>query len=190
MSTPSPDDAELQTLDEIRAWHQGVVDALIEQRASSLRAIRDGTSTGPRFIGMTVDDVHHYFQAQTRELDRLTILNLVASAEAAIRVDYFHRVKGRLKDHLSKTYREWHKSLSKKKQRRPDFDKDGILERLKEADILGKTGKRLIGDYRECLRHRNWVAHGRYWAKPVEVEKLDPDDVFDRAANLIQGLPK
>ena len=182
--------AEPQTLDEVREWHRGVVEALVDQRASALRAIQGGSPAAPRFVGMTHDEIHGYFESQRRELDRLTILNLVASAEAAIRVDFFRRVRDKLKDHLSKTYRKWYKTLSKKKQRRPDFDEDGILRRLKDADVLGKAGKRLIGEYRECLRPRHWVAHGRYWAKPVEVDQLDPDHVYDRAVALIQALPK
>ncbi|HVA45936.1 MAG TPA: hypothetical protein VNH11_06070 [Pirellulales bacterium] len=35
----------------------------------------------------------------------------------------------------------------------------------------------------------DWVGHGRYWAKPVEVDRLDPDDVYDRADELLRALP-
>jgi hypothetical protein len=47
----------------------------------------------------------------------------------------------------------------------------------------------IVGQYRECLRARHWVGHGRYWARPVEVDRLDPDDVYDRADALLRAMP-
>lgn len=98
--------AELETLDEIRDWHSGIVDALVDQRATVQHAVRAGTVVASRFIGMTEDDVEACYDAQRRELDRLTALNLVASAEATVKVDYFRRVGEKLKDPLARAYRE------------------------------------------------------------------------------------
>ena len=70
------------------------------------------------------------------------MLNLVASVEAVIRVDYFRRVNGKLKDPLAKTYRKWPKTLSRKKQRRPDFDEARILDLVKsEGKGTNKSGQ-------------------------------------------------
>ncbi len=58
--------------------------------------------------------------------------------------------------------------------------------------MLKKTGaidSNIIGQYRECLRARHWVGHGRYWAKPAEVDGLDLEDVFDRADAILRALP-
>ena len=178
--------AEPQTLDEIRDWHRGIVDALIDQGASVRHAIQSGSAVAPRFVGMKLDDVDAYHDLQRRELDRLTVLNLVACAEAAIKIDFFRRVKDKRKDLLAEVYRKWHKKLSGIKQLRPDFDDGGILDRLKDAGVMDNN---LIGQYRECLRARNWVGHGRYWAKPVAVDRLDPDDVYDRADAMLRALP-
>lgn len=137
-----PDEtAEPQTLDEIREWHQGVLEALLAHRASVQLAIRENQPVAPQYVGMTADDVDAHYQSQRRELDRLTVLNLVASAEGTIRVDFFRRIKDKQKDRLSKKYRKWYKTLSKKKQRRPDFDDGGILQQLKDADVLGSGGQ-------------------------------------------------
>ena len=76
--------AEPQTLDEIRAWHRGIVDALVEQRASIQDAIRQSLVVTPRFVGMTEGEVDAYYDVNRRELDRLTVLNLVASAEGTL----------------------------------------------------------------------------------------------------------
>ena len=177
---------EPQTLDEILDWHGGVVDALVAHRAAVQIAVTIGSAIAPRFVGMTQDDLDAHHDSQQRELDRLTALNLVASVEAAIRGDYFRRVEGRLKSPLAKAYRNWHKTLSAKKRRRPDFDEAGILEVLQGADVMDNN---LIGRYRECLRARHWVGHGRYWTKPTAVDRLLPTDVYDRGLALLRALP-
>ncbi len=76
-------------LDEIRDWHCGIVDALVEQRASLQHTIRQSSAVAPRFVGMTEGEVDAHYDADRRELDRLTVLNLVASAEGTLKVDYF-----------------------------------------------------------------------------------------------------
>jgi len=183
---PNAENAEPQTLDEIREWHSAIVEALVHQRASVLQAIRMGSRVPDRFVGMTGEDIEDHFNRQRRELNRLTVLNFVASAEATIRADYARRVDGRLKDTLAQAYQKWHKTLPAHKQDRPNFDQAGIL------DILKKTGvvdNHIIGQYRQCLQARHWVGHGRYWKKPVVVDSLDPDDVFNRADVLLKALP-
>ena len=114
----------------------------------------------------------------------------LVSVRNAIRVgsavDYFRRVKGKLRDTLSLAYRSWHKKLSDRKKDRPDFDKAGILEELKRAHVLNND---IIRQYRECLKARHWVAHGRYSARPLEVDRLDPMDVYGRGQALLQALP-
>lgn len=114
--------AEPQTLDEVHEWHDGVVDALVGHRASVQHAIRSGSAVAARFVGMTEGDIDAHYDAQWRELDRLTVLNLVASAEATIKIDYFRRVGGKANNPLTQAYQAWHKTLSFQKQLRPDFD--------------------------------------------------------------------
>ena len=179
--------AEPQTLDEIREWHRGIVDALVDQRASVHQAMRTGSPVAHRFVGMTEGDLDAYYDAQRRELDRLTGLNLVASAEASIRADYARRVRDKGSNPLSQAYQAWHKTLSFQKQLRPDFDEGGILDVLKDAQVVNNH---LVGRFRECLRSRHWFGHGRSWNKPVAVDLLDPDDVYDRADALLRAMPK
>jgi hypothetical protein len=182
-----PDEtAEPQTLGDILAWRSAMVDALIDQRRSVQRAIQLQHPVLARFVGMTEAEVEEYYDAQRRELDRLTVLNLVASAEGTIKIDYFRRVRGKLDDPLALAYRQWYKTLSANKQLRPDFDEGGILDVLKQTGVMNNY---VIGAYRQCLRARHWLGHGRYWAKPVEVDSLDPDDVHNRAEALLQALP-
>ncbi len=178
--------AERQMLDDIREWYRGMVEALLDQRASVLQAIRTGLPVAPRFILMREAEVDAYHDSQRQELERLTMLNLVASAEATITLDYFRRIREKLKDRLSRAYQAWHKKLSANKQLRPDFDEDGILDVLKQTNIMDNN---IIGRYRECLHARHWVGHGRRWARPIAVDRLDPDDVHDRASALLRAMP-
>jgi hypothetical protein len=135
---------------------------------------------------MTEGDLAAHYDSQLRELNWLTVLNLRASAEAHIKVDYFRRVRAKRKDPLSRAYRRWHKTLSQKKQLRPDFDDGGILDVLKKANVMDNN---VVGQYRECLRARHWVGHGRYWAKPLEVDRIDPDEAYSRADAIIRAIP-
>lgn len=189
MPVPSIDReaAEQQTLVEIREWHRDILDALVAHRASMQWAIRSGSAIASRFVGMTEADIDVWYDARRSELDRLTIFNLTASAEATLKIDYFRRVGKKLKDPLSVEYRKWHKSLSGKKQLRPDFDTPGMLDILKKSQVMDNA---IIGRYRECLQVRHWVGHGRYWAKPAVADRLDPDEVYERAELLLNSMPK
>ncbi len=178
-----------QTLADIRAWHLGVLNALDDQRTAAVAAVQAGVPPAEHFVGMTEDEAEAYHRFQTQELDRLTVLNLVASAEAEVKVFFFRRMNrraGKWKDTLSKFLRSWWVGLSARKQSQPNFDEDGILDRLKEAGVLPGH---VLREFRECLKYRHWVAHGRWSVRPPSVDQLDPDDVFERATALIQALP-
>ena len=178
--------AEPQTLDEIRDWYRNLLDALVQQRASIKDAIRKDLAVSFRYLGMTETEVDELYDADQRELDRLTMLNLVASVEGTIKQDYHQRIHKRLRDPLSKAYQKWHATLSHKKRLRPDFDEQGILEFLKKSEWVDRH---VIGQFRVCLPTRHWVGHGRYWNRPLEINKLDPDEVYDRAQALLTALP-
>ena len=140
--------AERQTLDEIRYWHRGVVAAFSINRLPCRMPFVCRTSVPDRFLGMTESDVDAHYDTQRRELDRLTVLSLVAT-EATIRVDYFRHVNGKLKGELAVAYRKWHKTLTDKKSVSRHFDDNGILHVLKKTDVMNNN---IIGRYRECLR--------------------------------------
>jgi hypothetical protein len=67
-----------------------------------------------------------------------------------------------------------------------DFDDGGILDVLKQSNVMDNN---IVGRYRECLRVRHRVGHGRYWAKPVEVDQIDPDGAYTRADAIIRAIP-
>jgi hypothetical protein len=111
---------------------------------------------------------------------------LVATAEAMITLDFFRRVRGRLKDPLSRSFKDWHDQLPAPKQLRPPFNEGGILDLLKDA---GGVDSHIVGRFRECLDGRHWLAHGRRENRPIAIDQFSPDDVIDRANALLLAIP-
>lgn len=79
LPTVDQDTGEPQTLNEIRDWYRGVADALIHQRATLHATIRAASFDATLFTYMTEREIDESYDQQQRELERLTILNLVAS---------------------------------------------------------------------------------------------------------------
>ena len=183
-----PKGAEPRTLDEVFAWRSGVSDSLSEHRALILARARRGEAVRGRFLGMNESDVDVYFELQQRDLDRLTIVGLMAAAEAWLRRDYHRRVRhGRKRnDPLSTAYRQFHRGLSGKQKRRPPYDEGGILDALKASGVVDKN---IVGRFRECLPVRHWVAHGRADVKPDGLDRLSPVIVYARADELLRAIP-
>jgi hypothetical protein len=177
--------AERQSIDWIRNWYQSMSAALLVLRASVQSAILTGAAVSPQWDGMTPAEVDAQYDLYRHEIDRLTMLNLVASGEASITDDFFRRIEKKQKDELSKLYRKWYKNLSKKKKEQPSFDEEGILSRIKESGVVDRD---VVGRFRECLRVRHWLGHGRRWKKPLEMERFDPDDVDERVDALLQAV--
>jgi hypothetical protein len=175
-----------QSIDEIRDWYEGVVESLLRHRAAIHEALRNQTPAEPRFVGMDADDVDAFFGAQRSNLDQLTIMNLVASAEAELRKDYGDRVAHHYKDILSRTYAAFHRTLSPSQKARPPFDGGGILEQLKQS---GAVPAHLVTNFRDALRLRHWIAHGRYWTQPLAHAAYIPDDVYRTIFALASALP-
>jgi hypothetical protein len=134
---------------------------------------------GARFLGSNESEVDQSFQNQRMELELLTMLVLLTTAEAILRIDFRKRVQKRLKDTLSRKYREiWR---TRKDQVRLDLD---LLEALKE-EVAQLS---VVSDFRAALRLRNWLAHGRHW-HPKLGRNYSPGLVFDISRAVVNALP-
>jgi hypothetical protein len=89
------------------------------------------------------------------ELDLTHSLVLLAAIEALFRVDFERRCSLRLKDDLSRTFRDWKRSRGN----RIRFEED-LLEAWKKQ---GGLSSNLVSDIRGAMKLRHWLAHGRYW---------------------------
>ena len=174
------------TIDDARNWHSAMVEAMAAHRASVLDSLhRETVAAGTRFFGLTRDEVDLLFDADRQELDAMTILSLMASAEATIREDYLDRIARRLKDSLSAAYIALHRSLPAAQRRRPLLD-EHVLEAMRNS---GQVAPHLIGDFRDALRLRHWLAHGRYWTVDLGRNSYAPDDIYRVVHALITAVP-
>lgn len=141
--------------------------------------ILDGVITPEEFIGMTHKQVHQYFSDLIKELEFSCCLNMIAAIEARFRMDYIVRATDKLKDDLSREFRE----IYKEKKEGVGLE-DIILECWKKHHEDLKTH---ISFYVGALKYRHWLAHGRYW-KPKLGQKYDYTSVYLICNNISQEL--
>ncbi len=131
--------------------------------------------TDPVFFGMSLEEVDDFF----RELDLVTILDLLAAAEAAIRVDFLNRAYHGKGDQVAREFR----TLYKRHGVRVRLDED-ILETWKKHRA---TAENAVSKFRGALKLRHWLAHGRYWTPKFRMN-YSPSDVFDIADDLLNAI--
>lgn len=161
---------------ELLEWHHGVLVALGEREQ---RVLMGAAALTDEFLAMTPEEVSASFDDQRDELDSLTMLGLLAAAEADLRVDYLTRVFERKKDDVSRAFRD----LYKESATRVRLDEDLLEIWLQHAPC-----KKEVGDFRGALKLRHWLAHGRYWP-PKLGRSYDADDVFLLIRALFAVLP-
>ena len=175
---------EPRSLEQVRAWHEAMNESLFAHRARVLANIRrEAPAVESRFMGMSRGEVGDFFHAQRKELDDLSILAMMASAEAAIRADYARRLYRRGGDGLTREYVALRGRLGA--QVRASLDED-ILEAMRGS---GLVSLHLVSRFRDALRLRHWLAHGRYWKLTLGGYAYSLEDVFRIADELIQSLP-
>ena len=116
---------------------------------------------------------------QLSEADREVSLTLLASIEAALRVDFLERVYLRKKDPLSRAYRRMHQV----KGARASLEDDILPLWL----ALSSVSPMLIGELRGAFKYRHWLAHGRYWVARLG-RRYDFDSIYILADALISAL--
>jgi len=139
----------------------------------------DPLAQGNRFAGYTLDQVSEELELRLEEEDRSCALSILATLEAAFRIDYLQRVYKRKKDVLSKEFR----ALYKAKGTRISLD-----EIFYVWTKHSNAPKRLIGDLRGAFNYRHWLAHGRYW-NPKLGQRYDYDSIYRLADNIFKSFP-
>jgi len=164
-----------KTVGAIWDWYEVQSRLALAKKSQLLQEIRSSHRVSdPTFFGMTTEEIDDFFC----ELDLLTMLDLLASAEAAIRVDFLNRVYRRLKDDVSRQFRTLYKA-------------NGNSIRLEDVlnvwkDLVPEI-KNQVGDFNGALLLRHWLAHGRYWT-PKFGRDYYPGDVYDISLRLINAI--
>ena len=121
------------------------------------------TATSPgfemRFALYTEDEVLAERDERLYEAGAASAMMVLASIEAAFRVDYLRRCYAKYRDGLSRTFR----TLYQEQGARVSLS-DDLIEAWKNH---GAMTARLVGDLRSAFGYRHWLAHGRYYvARP------------------------
>ena len=167
-------DLEGQSLPEIAEYQADAVDSL------GLFFSTLGENNVSRYLSSTPSELSEVLTRRVIETDLRSSLAVLSSLEAVFRIDYLIRCQDRLKDDLSRDFRE----LNKQSAARVSL----------EDDILGlwsqhhPTLKKRIGEFRGALKLRHWLAHGRYWI-PKLGRKYDFADVYLLATIILGEFP-
>ena len=175
---------EEQDLDKIWEWYELQRALIGEEKVRVLEAFArtDGIMVA-RYIGKTEEELEVYFSYHITELKYMTMLGMLASTKAALRIDFIVRVKNRNKDEVSRKFRR-------------TFKNRGINRIRLEEDILDiwkehatNPGVNIaIADFKGALNLRNWLAHGRYWRPKIgRADGYIPADVFDICRDLLMA---
>lgn len=132
-----------------------------------------------RFADETPTALHENLAEQLTEAEREVSLTLLASIEAALRVDFLERVYQKKKDPLSRACRNLHKD----KGARASLE-DKILPLWREFCSVSPLP---IGELRGAFKYRHWLAHGRYWVARLG-RRYDFDSIYILADAVIASL--
>ncbi len=132
-----------------------------------------------RFAFYTEDEVLAERDERLYEAGAASAMMVLASIEAAFRVDYLRRCYAKHRDRLSRTLRE----LYQDKGARVSLS-DDLLDVWKNH---GSVPARLVGDIRSAFGYRDWLAHGRYWV-PKLGRQYDFASVYNLAREVEAAL--
>lgn len=126
---------------------------------------------------MTRDEFDASLQEIVKEQDKQAVLMLAASCEAVLRRDFYARVT------TPQNRRNAPESdlitLSRERPNRVRLD--AVL------DAWQTTTGASIHDLRRLLKHRHWLAHGRYWSDKSGFT-ADPQMVFNLITNVFRAF--
>jgi hypothetical protein len=63
-----------------------------------------------------------------------------------------------------------------------------VVEAWTDAGGFEAMGRARIGDFKQLLDHRDWLAHGRRWARPSSLASVHPFLVWERARELFSAI--
>jgi hypothetical protein len=161
-------------LPEIAAHHQDLESSL------TLYFSAGSPSYHVRFVGYAAGEVTDELVERVEEADLTSSLTVLASVEAAFRIDYLKRCYRKGKDPVSRAFRDIYKD---KKQHA------SLEDEIFEAWINNSSESRpIIGELRGAFKFRHWLAHGRYW-KPTLGRRYDFSDVYALADLTFRSFP-
>lgn len=161
-------------LPEIAAHHQDLESAL------TLYFSTGSPNYLIRFATYAAREVTDELRERLNEADLTSSLTVLASVEAAFRIDYLRRCYRRGKDPVSRAFR----NIYEAKRQHASLE-DEIFEVWVDNSSVPRS---IIGELRAAFRFRHWLAHGRYWT-PKLGRRYDFNDVFALADLTLRSFP-
>lgn len=179
-----PINTDQYALEDAWEYYETVRDTIIRAAQHAKRsALKREMGVDSKYFGMSQEEVDEYFEKMLDETDKQACLFLIASAEAALRVDFFLRVSHRRKDDVSQKFCGIFKNKCDHSKVKVELDQD-ILATWAE---MVPESKSHIGDLRGALRYRHWLAHGRWWV-PKLGRRYDPTGILQIIKNLFLDI--
>lgn len=143
--------ADLPNIQGVLSVYEDQVEALAHLYRSRTSIV---TNSSSRFFDLLVSEVQMRLERDRDELDAWASMMLLAEFEATLRRDMETRLRRRTKDRVRRNMKE----LEEASDGRVRFEALlGIWD--KEAFIKSA----LKQEVRRLVKHRHWLAHGRYW---------------------------
>ena len=134
-----------------------------------------------RFANYTSDEVFNELNNRVDELNHTSSLSLLAAIEAFFYIDYLHRNYKRLKDPISKQFKEIHKD----KKSNPSLQEDILAAWENNFNNFSN----IISELKGAFKYRHWLAHGRYLTPKWGRQKYDFESVYQLADNIFNNFP-
>ena len=167
---------DYQELGEIYLYYQTSKNSLLFYRDNIItERVNDRNYTA-----LTKDELIEAFHSHIEELEKTVSMSILSNIEAGFRIDYVIRTKKRLKDPISKKFRQ----LFKTKAEKVSLENEILTIWKEECPEF----KGLISDFIGALKYRHWLAHGRYW-RPKLGRKYDLATIYTISEKIYANLP-
>jgi hypothetical protein len=167
---------DVLTLDKISEYHEDAVD--------SLQAFFEPVSAGAqlRYLFSTPKELEAIRNERIIETELRSALAVLATIEAAFRVDFLTRCQEKKKDALSRVFR----GLNKRYRKPYLIDLDNQI--LESWAAHHPEFRSTIGELRGALNYRHWLAHGRYFI-PKLGRRYDYSWLYLLAKGIADSFP-
>lgn len=133
-----------------------------------------------RFTTYTPNEVVEELNQRLAEAELAASFTLLASVEAAFRIDFLQRCYRRDKAEISRRFRE----LNRRRSARIKLDEDIFNGWESDVNALRPVITRL----KAAFKFRHWLAHGRYWT-PKFGRQLDYLYLYQLADDVFLNFP-
>lgn len=158
------------------ARHRAVI---LEALEALERVLRSGFNSGASsvFFGMTPDEVQDELVARREEAELHLVLLLVAAFEGLVMSESKARRTSNSADATTRALRRLFASNESRL----------ALEDVLDAWHLTATA-RAIGEFKQVLPFRHWLAHGRHWHYQGPIHTVTPERVMERGRAMATAL--